>query len=357
MMIFGVLAYVMGPLIELLYKIIPNYGAVMIVFTILVRLISLPLAIKQQKSMAKMSVFSPMINEIQQKYKTDQAKQQQELMRLQEEYGYKPTAGCAPMLINMLVMFGIIEVVYRPVRYILGIPNEAINAACTALGINAANTTLAQTSLIQAIHSGTTVATGLTPDQFSSIQNFNTQFFGMDMCSVPGFHFSLLLLFPILATLTMIVSNVLMNKLSGQQAQMQGGMKIMMWAMNAFFAYFCFTVPVGFSLYYTTSNICMMGQSFLTNKIYSPEKFKAQYEAEIAAKKAEKKKKKEVKVVVEGKEVVKQVGEADLNKLRLERARAMDEERYKDERTVPLSPEQIAEEEAAETEARSRKKK
>ena len=356
----GVLAYILGPLIELLYKVIPNYGVVMIVFTLLIRIASFPLAIKQQKSMAKMSVFTPMINELQQKYKDDQQKQQEELLRLQQEYGYSPTAGCLPMALNMLIMFGIIEVVYRPVRYILGVPADAITTACTALGINAKNVTLAQTQLIQAIHNGAAanVTTGLTDVQLASIKNFNTYLFGMDMCSVPGFSLSLLLIFPILATLTMVVSNVLMTKLSGQQAQMQGSMKIMMWVMNATFAYFCFTVPVGFSLYYTISNLCMMAQSVLTNRIYSPEKFKAQYEAEIAAKKAARKQKKEVVVEENGQAVTKQVNEAELNRLRLERARTLDEERYQNERTTPLTPEERAAEEAAAKEKgkKSRKK-
>ena len=97
----------------------------------------LPLMIKQQKSMAKMSVFTPMVNEIQQKYKNNQEKMQEEMVKLQQEYGYSPTAGCLPMLVNMLVLFGMVEVVYRPVQYILGIPKDAISAACTALGIAA----------------------------------------------------------------------------------------------------------------------------------------------------------------------------------------------------------------------------
>lgn len=78
-----------------------------------------------------------MINEIQQKYKNNQEKMQEEMVKLQQEYGYSPTAGCLPMLVNMLVLFGMVEVVYRPVQYILGIPKDAISAACTALGIAA----------------------------------------------------------------------------------------------------------------------------------------------------------------------------------------------------------------------------
>ena len=129
----GFLAMILGPLMRMLYQMIPNFAVTMIVFTVIIKLLMLPLMIKQQKSMAKMSVFTPMINEIQQKYKNNQEKMQEEMVKFQQEYGYSPTAGCLPMLINMLVLFGMVEVVYRPVQYILGIPKEAISAACTAL--------------------------------------------------------------------------------------------------------------------------------------------------------------------------------------------------------------------------------
>lgn len=124
----GFLAMILGPLMRMLYQMIPNFAVTMIVFTVIIKLLMLPLMIKQQKSMAKMSVFTPMINEIQQKYKNNQEKMQEEMVKFQQEYGYSPTAGCLPMLINMLVLFGMVEVVYRPVQYILGIPKEAISA-------------------------------------------------------------------------------------------------------------------------------------------------------------------------------------------------------------------------------------
>lgn len=173
----GFLAMILGPLMRMLYQMIPNFAVTMIVFTVIIKLLMLPLMIKQQKSMAKMSVFTPMINEIQQKYKNNQEKMQEEMVKLQQEYGYSPTAGCLPMLVNMLVLFGMVEVVYRPVQYILGIPKDAISAACTALGI-ANNGAAFQTGLIEAIHAGLAsgVDTGLTTEQLSSIANFNTSF-------------------------------------------------------------------------------------------------------------------------------------------------------------------------------------
>ena len=117
------------------------------------------------------------------------------------------------------------------------------------------------------------------------------------------------------------------------------GKAVMMWVMNIWFVYYCFTAPIGFSLYYGTSNICQIVQSFITYKIYSPEKFKAEYEAELAAKKAAKKAKKTVTVQENGKEVTKEVNMTELNKMRLEYARQQDAELYKDERTTPLKKE------------------
>ena len=83
MSVFGFLAVILGPLMRLLYQLIPNFALTMIVFTIILRVAMLPLAIKQQKSTAKMSVFQPEIQRIQEKYKNNQEKQQEEMMKLQ----------------------------------------------------------------------------------------------------------------------------------------------------------------------------------------------------------------------------------------------------------------------------------
>lgn len=339
MQIFYFLAIILGPLVKLLYTFIGNYAGTMIVATILIKLAMFPLSLHQQKSTAKMSVFQPLMNEIQQKYKNDPQKQQEELLRLQQEHGFNPMAGCLPMLLTMLVLFGFLGVVYYPVQYIFGVPADAIQTACESLGIASANTATMQTALIQAIHNGAVIDPSIiSADIVTEIQNFNTMFFGMDMCDIPGFNLTPIAVFPAVAAITMIVSYIVTQKLSGMGGQMQGSMKVMMWVMNLMFVSFCFNAPVGFSLYYGVSNIFQMGQSFVMYRIYSPEKFKAQYEAELAAKRAERKKKHTVTVEENGKTVTKEVNLAEANRLRLELARQREAELYKDERTTPLNP-------------------
>ena len=115
MQFLGFLGGPLGYVMEFIYKfIVSDYGLSLVLFTIVLRVLMFPLRIKQQKSTAKMSAYQPMILEIQKKYAKDKNKQQEELMKLQEEYGYSPTAGCLPMVLNFVVIFGIIEVVYRP---------------------------------------------------------------------------------------------------------------------------------------------------------------------------------------------------------------------------------------------------
>ena len=129
---FYILSGPLGYVMEWIYKLLPSYGWDIIIFTLLINIVKIPLQLSQQKSMAKMSAFQPMMMEIQTKYKDKPEKQQEELMKLQEQ-GYKPTAGCMPMLVNFLVMFGVIEVVYRPLQRIFHIGADALTAAGEAL--------------------------------------------------------------------------------------------------------------------------------------------------------------------------------------------------------------------------------
>ena len=343
-----ILGWPLGYVMEWIYKLIPNYGWDIILFTLLITVIKIPLQLNQQKSMAKMSAFQPMIADIQKKYKDKPEKQQEELMKLQEQ-GYKPTAGCMPMLVNFLVMFGVIEAVYRPLQRIFHIGADAITAAgdaMTALGISFTQVTRDTNIIAQVLAGESTVTSVFTADQLNTITEFgqHMDFFGIDLTRVPQYSLAAdnlpLLIFPILAVVTMFISTHISMKASGQE--MQGSMKLTMYMMPLMYVFFCFTVPCAFSLYYVISNIVMTVQTQVMRKIYDPEKMKEQVKAEIASRKKEEKrgvKSTTIKVKDEktGEVVEKNISASEMNKRRLEYARQLDEERYKDERTVPLS--------------------
>ncbi len=252
-----------------------------------------------------------------------------------------------------MVIFGIIEVVYRPLTYILHLPAEVITAAADAGSIAAGYAQ--QSGIISAVVTGNSAVMGALGDSLSAVQGFNVFWGNLNLAAMPTISLAgwMTLIFPILSVVTMVASQIIIQKTSGQE--MQGSMKWMPWIMSAMFIFVGFTVPVGFSLYYTVSNVLMVVESLIAKKIYDPEKMKAQLAAEIEEKRKAKKAKKKVTVKTDdGAEIKKEVTESELAAIRLQRAREIDAERYADERTDPLTEEERA---ALEAEQNSKKKK
>ncbi len=115
------LKFLSGPLEQFFYLIqggihalIPNtnisFGLAIIVFTIIIRIALLPLSIKQTKSTAKMGAIQPEMKKVQEKYKNDPQKSQQEVMKLYKENGVNPMGGCLPMLVQMPILFALFAV-------------------------------------------------------------------------------------------------------------------------------------------------------------------------------------------------------------------------------------------------------
>lgn len=125
----NILGYPLGLIMRLLYNILHSYGWSLILFTLLVRLVLVPLSIKQQKSSAKMAAIQPQMQEIQKMYAKNQTKMNEELQKLYQREKYNPAGGCLPMLITLLVLFGLIDVIYNPMQHILGISADVIAQA------------------------------------------------------------------------------------------------------------------------------------------------------------------------------------------------------------------------------------
>lgn len=108
----GVLADWMRVALQICYEFtesmgFPSYGVAIIILTILIKLILLPLALKQIRSMKGMQEIQPKIQAIQKKYKNDRAKMSAEMQKLYQENGVSPLAGCLPLLIQMPFLISI----------------------------------------------------------------------------------------------------------------------------------------------------------------------------------------------------------------------------------------------------------
>lgn len=94
-------------LLKACYSVVPNFGVAIIMLTVLVRLVTAPLAAKQMKSMKRMSDLQPKLKELQEKYKDDKQAQSQEMMKLYREAGVNPLGGCFPILLQFPVFIGL----------------------------------------------------------------------------------------------------------------------------------------------------------------------------------------------------------------------------------------------------------
>ena len=105
--------YVLLPLFTFLHSFIPNYGFVIIVFSLIIKIVLYPLTKSSLKSMKKMQLLQPKINEIKEKYKDDPQKMNKETMKLYSTYGVNPAGGCLPLILQMpifVALWGLFQV-------------------------------------------------------------------------------------------------------------------------------------------------------------------------------------------------------------------------------------------------------
>ncbi|MBI2236950.1 MAG: YidC/Oxa1 family membrane protein insertase [Actinobacteria bacterium] len=103
-----------GWVLARIYDVVPNYGATIIVLTVLIRLVLLPLGVKQIKSMQAMQAIQPKVKAIQQKYKGNRQKQQEETMKLYKEHNVNPFSGCWPVLLQFPILIAMYSVLRQP---------------------------------------------------------------------------------------------------------------------------------------------------------------------------------------------------------------------------------------------------
>ncbi|HYE83103.1 MAG TPA: YidC/Oxa1 family membrane protein insertase [Clostridia bacterium] len=108
----------LGMLLRFIFDFVGDYGYSIIIFTILTKILLLPINIKQTESTKRMNEINPLMKEIQEKYKNDKEKMNQKLLELYKEHNYNPASGCLPALIQMPILFSLFYVIQNPVKYV-----------------------------------------------------------------------------------------------------------------------------------------------------------------------------------------------------------------------------------------------
>lgn len=201
-----------------IYRIIPNYGIVLILFSILVKLLLAPLTKKQFSSTQSMQQAQPQIAALKEKYKDDSKKLNEETMKLYKELGINPLGGCLPLVIQMPILIAMFNLFRTTI--------ELRGAAFGGLEFWISDLSL--------------------PDTVGTFMGFDIN------------------LLPIIMSATMILQQKMMSPSS---AATNPQMKNMPYIMTAVFFFMFYTFPSGLNLYYTLFNLMsILQQKLMPNK-------------------------------------------------------------------------------------------
>ena len=301
--IIDFIALLMGYIMQALFFITGgfNIGLCIILFTIIVRLIMMPMTIKQQRFSKLSAMMQPELAAIQNKYKgkndtASMQKMQLETKAVYEKYGTSPTGGCLQMFIQLPIFYGIFAVVrdipyyvprvkalFEPViTAITGVTNYSQVLIDSGLTTTAYDTEDALLRFLNAFSSEqwetlknafTSYGNGISDtiaQQSEKILHVNN-FFGINLATAPGFKLSLALLIPLFAGLTQWLSVKLMQSKNpvnndDENNTAAQSMKMMNTMMPIISAVFCVSMPSGLGLYWIMGSVVQCIQQIFINK-------------------------------------------------------------------------------------------
>lgn len=301
--IIDFIALLMGYIMQALFFITGgfNIGLCIILFTIIVRLIMMPMTIKQQRFSKLSAMMQPEIAAIQNKYKgkNDTAsiqKMQLETKAVYEKYGTSPTGGCLQMFIQLPIFYGIFAVV-RDIPYYVPRVKALFEPVISAItGVTNYNQVLIDSGLTTAAYDTEDALlrflNAFSSEQWETLKNAFTSygngisdtiaqqsekilhvnnFFGINLATAPGFKLSLALLIPLLAGLTQWLSVKLMQSKNpvnndDENNTAAQSMKMMNTMMPVISAVFCVSMPSGLGLYWIMGSVVQCIQQIFINK-------------------------------------------------------------------------------------------
>lgn len=274
-----------GYILDFIYNLINNYGLAIILFSVLLKLVLLPLSIKQQKTMKKTTKIQGKVKEIQEKYKNDQNKMNQELMDLYKRENMSPFSGCLTSIIQIIILFAMFGLVRNPLTYMKKIDSGIIENYKTEmrqeLGENSISSNYPEISVLKYVNNYKTQEDPLY---------INTDFYGLDLSKIPQENLNdwTVYIIPALYVITTFISMQITTKMTNtkkdedkviekenkeenaEEMAMQMN-KSMTWFMPIMSISISIIAPLGLALYWLVNNILMIVERLILNKCLKSE--------------------------------------------------------------------------------------
>ena len=267
---FNFIANIFGYLLEFIYNLFNNYGLAIIIFSILVKLILLPLTIKQQKTMEKTSKMQEELKSLQFKYKNDPDKLNKEMMDLYKRENMSPFSGCLSSIVQLILILAVFYLVRSPLTYMKKVDVNLIEGYTYQLETK---TNYPEVEIIKEF--------GAENEEIY----VNMDFLGLDLSNVPTNNFKDFknLIIPFLYVISSVISTKITmnaqnkkkekveeeNKEESMEDMMQNSTKSMSYMMPIMAFSISLVAPLGLALYWLMSNILMIIERLFINKFIS----------------------------------------------------------------------------------------
>lgn len=304
-------ANIFGYVLNLLYQLIGNYGLAIILFSILVKVVMIPLTVKQQKTMKKNEKIQAEMKKLQFKYKNDSEKMNQEVMALYKREGMSPFSGCLSSIVQLILLFSVFLLVRSPLTYMVKLDTDVISKMESFVSEEGNNNAYKEIAIIQYVKNNgngenkNTDSKGKDNEkkavdegkfdinQYREQVDLNMDFFGIDLTQVPTQNLKdwKTLIIPILYVISSVASIKLSTARSKKKEDklitdgkgeneekeynpMEDANKTMLWMMPIMSVSIAIIAPLGLALYWLMNNILMIIERLVLNKIFDKEEAK-----------------------------------------------------------------------------------
>ncbi len=287
----SLIAKVLGWIMYLIYQLIPSYGIAIILFTIVVKLLTLPNTYKMQINSARQGLLAPKLEKIRKSFVNNPQRIQEEQNKLFQEEGINQTAGCLGSILTMVLLLGVYQVVMQPLTYVLRLAPERITEAKDLLMSWLESQNIVEKNLSARPELLLLKYAKTNPEVFSELgdfteklSSFNNNFLGFDLAGVPSLHpengwsFTavMLILLPVLSTVMTLISTVITQrhtkKINPAAAQTSAAMNIMLYTMPLWTLWIGMSVPAGLSFYWLVSGAVSLAVQLALYKYLSGER-------------------------------------------------------------------------------------
>ena len=274
-------ANLFGYFLNYLYNLLGNYGLAILIFSVIIKLILLPVSIKQQKTMKKTEKIQGKLKEIQDKYKNNPEKLNQETMELYKKENMSPLSGCLGAIIQIVLLFSVFYLVRSPLTFMKKVDSTIIEKYIQQVEENSSNKTYPEINIIR--------QKGIEDETVY----INMNFLGLDLSGIPMQDASDLRVFiiPAMYVITTFISmrinttmqnNKQKNKLitDGNTEEkteeqevnpMENANKSMTYLMPIMSISIALIAPLGLALYWLTNNVLMIIERIILNKLIKEE--------------------------------------------------------------------------------------